>query len=68
VINWQSGIKVTLEGDDTPLSSSNIEVEKLDKDSYQVFFNVDIINRIIVNLNKKECEELGEKLKEIVKD
>jgi hypothetical protein len=66
LINWISGATIISDGEYKSLLPSHIAIEKKTEDAYQLSFVSDINNRIVVNLNKKECEELSEKLKEIV--
>jgi hypothetical protein len=68
MIEWCSGAEIIIYGETVTLQSSDIEVVKLERDRYQVFFNGDIINRVIIKLDKNECQQLQEKLKEVMKE
>jgi hypothetical protein len=67
MMEWISGADVISDGEYKTLFPGYIDLTKKDTDIYQLSFVSDINNQVIVNLNKKECEELSDKLKDIIK-
>ena len=67
MIRWTGGADFVSSGDHTSLHAGFIDLERKDDDSYAVSFVSDINNRFVAYLTKAECEELSEKLKDIIK-
>ena len=67
MIEWGNGATIICDGESKTLFPSYIDLKKAG-DIFQLSFVSDINHLIIVNLNKKECETLSEKLKEVVRD
>jgi len=68
MIEWLSGATIISNGESMTFLPSYIDFEKKGEDAYQLSFVSDINNRIIVNLNKKESQELSDRLKGIIKE